>query len=202
MAVGSVQQGRRGDGIRPRWPRPWPVPITVLPSSRVTCAAASAVPVKVGVASLVMLSVFDTPLSVAAVMSGTDGGTTTVSMVTARAADAALGMPAAFVATALMLCTPFSRVAELICHAPAAVATPVPIAVVPSNRVTVQSGRGGALEGRRGHVGDVVGGGSAAVRGRDQIRAGRRRGWRGTMVTDKAPDADADIARHDPSRWR
>ncbi len=40
-----------------------PVPITVVPSSKATVLPASAVPVKVGVATLVMLSVLDLPLS-------------------------------------------------------------------------------------------------------------------------------------------
>ena len=50
-----------------------PVPITVVPSNKVTVLPASAVPVKVGVAALVMLSVLDLPLSDAAVRSGADG---------------------------------------------------------------------------------------------------------------------------------
>ena len=81
----------------------------VEPSYSVTWAAASAVPVKVGVLSLVLLSVFETPLSVAAVMSGADGAKAIVSMVTLSAADATLAMPAASVATALMLCGPSAR---------------------------------------------------------------------------------------------
>ena len=47
-----------------------PVPITVVPSNKVTVLPASAVPVKVGVVTLVMLSVLDMPLSDAAVRSG------------------------------------------------------------------------------------------------------------------------------------
>ena len=47
-----------------------PVPIAVVPSNRVTVAPASAMPVKVGKAMLVMLSVLDTPLSDAASRSG------------------------------------------------------------------------------------------------------------------------------------
>ena len=50
-----------------------PVPITVVPSNKVTVLPASAVPVKVGVVTLVMLSVLDAPLSEAATRSGTDG---------------------------------------------------------------------------------------------------------------------------------
>ena len=50
-----------------------PVPTTVVPSNRVTVLPASAVPVKVGVVTLVMLSVLDTPLSEAATRSGLSG---------------------------------------------------------------------------------------------------------------------------------
>ena len=48
------------------------VPTTVAPSKSVTVVPLSAVPVKVGAVTLVMLSVFDMPLSLAAVRSGTD----------------------------------------------------------------------------------------------------------------------------------
>ena len=50
-----------------------PVPTTVVPSNRVTVLPASAVPVKVGMVTLVMLSVLDTPLSEAATRSGVAG---------------------------------------------------------------------------------------------------------------------------------
>ena len=49
-----------------------PVPITVVPSNTVTMLPASAVPVKVGLATSVMLSVLDTPVSDAAIRSGAD----------------------------------------------------------------------------------------------------------------------------------
>ena len=66
-----------------------PVPTAVGPSYRVTVLPASAVPVKVGLVTLVMLSVSDTPVSDAASRSGADGAAgAMVSMVTARAADA------------------------------------------------------------------------------------------------------------------
>ena len=82
-----------------------PVPITVVPSSKVTVLPASAVPVKVGVVTLVMLSVLDVPLSDAATRSGRVGAAgAVVSMVTDKAADAALTLPAASVALAVMLC--------------------------------------------------------------------------------------------------
>ena len=49
------------------------LPTAVAPSNKVTALPASAVPVKVGVVSLVTLSVLDTPLSEAAVRSGVVG---------------------------------------------------------------------------------------------------------------------------------
>ena len=71
-AVGSVRQGRGGDGPRPGAVA-MPVPITVVPSNRVTVLPASAVPVKVGVVTLVMLSVLDVPLSDAVASPGLSG---------------------------------------------------------------------------------------------------------------------------------
>ncbi|MNR47227.1 hypothetical protein D3C85_1663010 [compost metagenome] len=52
-----------------------PVPITVTPSVsyNVTDEPASAVPVNTGVVTLVMLSEFDTPLSLAEARTGADG---------------------------------------------------------------------------------------------------------------------------------
>ena len=50
-----------------------PVPSCVVPSNRVIVLPASAVPVKVGLVTLVMLSALDTPLSDAATRSGTVG---------------------------------------------------------------------------------------------------------------------------------
>ena len=57
------------------------VPSTVVPSvsNNETAAFASLVPVKVGVASLVMLSVFDAPVSDAALRSGAEGAAADVS---------------------------------------------------------------------------------------------------------------------------
>src|SRR5471030_1092764 len=52
-----------------------PVPIVVLPSNRVTLAPSSPVPLKVGNATPVMLSVLDTPLSDPAARSGVPGAT-------------------------------------------------------------------------------------------------------------------------------
>ena len=71
-AVGSCRQGRGGDGPRSRSVAT-PVPTTVAPSNKVTVLPASAVPVKVGLVTLVRLSVLDKPLSEAATRSGTVG---------------------------------------------------------------------------------------------------------------------------------
>src|SRR4051812_17815563 len=66
------------------------VPIAVVPSNSVTVVPFSAVPVKVGVWFLVMLSVLELPVSEASVMSGADGAAGGVtSMVTDSAADGA-----------------------------------------------------------------------------------------------------------------
>ena len=68
----------------------------------VTVAPASAVPASVGVVSLVMLSVEELPVSLAASRSATPGAAGfAVSMVTARTAEAALELPAASTAAAV-----------------------------------------------------------------------------------------------------
>ena len=146
------------------------MPTAVVPSYSVTVAPASAVPVKVGLVTLVMLSVVDTPLSEAASRSGAEGAAgATVSMVTDKAPDAALRLPAASAALAVMLWVPFASVEAAIVHVPAA-ATPVPITVAPSNKVTVLPASAVPVKVGVGDVGDVVGVGHAAVRGRGQIR--------------------------------
>ena len=58
---------------------------------------ASAVPVKVGVVSLVVLSVFDEPLSVPAVMSGALGALGAVVSMVTDSADDAVDVPLASV---------------------------------------------------------------------------------------------------------
>ena len=100
-----------------------PVPITVVPSNRVTVLPASAVPVKVGVVTLVMLSVLDTPVSDAVIRSRACGRAgAVVSMVIDRAAEAALTLPATSVALAVMLWMPFARVEVVVMdQSPAAV---------------------------------------------------------------------------------
>jgi hypothetical protein len=63
------------------------------------------VPVKVGVVALVMLSVFDAPLSEVDTRSGTDGAAGSgATIVTDSAPDATLTLPAASVAFAVIEC--------------------------------------------------------------------------------------------------
>ena len=114
-----------------------PVPITVVPSNRLTVLPASAVPVKVGVVTLVMLSVLDTPLSDAATRSGLTGRGAVVSMVTDKAAEAALTLPATSVALAVMLWVPSARVERGDGPGPGRRGDAGADPVVPSNSVTV-----------------------------------------------------------------
>ena len=86
------------------------VPSTVLPSSNTTALLASAVPEKVGVVTLVLLSVLELPLSLAARRSGTETAGPVVSMVMLSAAEADETLPATSVALAVMLCVPAVRV--------------------------------------------------------------------------------------------
>ena len=84
------------------------VPSTVVPSVsyRVTVLLASAVPVKVGVVLLVLLSVDELPVSVAAVMSGALGAVGAVlSYITVLVACVAT-LPAASFTSAVMLTLP------------------------------------------------------------------------------------------------
>ena len=83
------------------------LPIAVVPSYRTTVVEAGAVPLKIGVVILVMLSVDDLPLSVSVVRSGVEGTVgAAVSMVTDSDADTALTLPARSVSAAATLCTP------------------------------------------------------------------------------------------------
>src|SRR4051812_6697577 len=86
------------------------LPIWEVPSNRFNVHTASAVPVKMGVVTLVTLSVFEKPLSDAAVRSGVEGAAGAVlSMVTERAAEATPVWPAASLAVAVILCTPSAK---------------------------------------------------------------------------------------------
>src|SRR5215210_6463567 len=94
----------------------------------VTVPPLSAVPVKVGVTTLVTLSVLAEPLSDAVVRSGTDGADgAVVSMVTDSPDDAAPTLPAGSVVLAVMLCVPEDSAEVLILYAPP-VASPDPTA--------------------------------------------------------------------------
>ena len=75
-----------------------------------TVLPASAVPVKVGVASLVTLSMLELPLSLAAARSGVDGAAgAEASIVTVRAEEATETLPAASVAVAVIVWTPADK---------------------------------------------------------------------------------------------
>ena len=78
------------------------LPSTVVPSSKVIVAPASQVPLNVGVVMLVWLSVFDVPSSLAAIKSGAETFGPVVSMVTTKAPEGVLELPARFVARAVM----------------------------------------------------------------------------------------------------
>ena len=81
----------------------------VCPLKIVTVLPTSALPVNTGVVTLVTLSVLDVPESDAAARSGTDGTDgANASMVTESADEAALMLPAASVAVAVMLCEPLA----------------------------------------------------------------------------------------------
>src|SRR5690349_19436184 len=115
-------------------------PITVVPSNSVTRVLAFAVPSKVGVVMLVMLSP-RVPVSEAGSSCGCDGAGVgiTVSIVTGRTVEAGPILPATSVAVAVMFCTPLGNTVVLLMdQLPLAEAMAVPITVVPSYSVTVE----------------------------------------------------------------
>ncbi len=79
------------------------VPIEVEPANSSTLLFASAVPLKVGVVSLVRLSLLELPRSEAVIRSGVDGVAVEVSIVRLSAVDAEDVLPALSVAFAVML---------------------------------------------------------------------------------------------------
>ena len=94
---------------------------------------ASAVPLNVGVLSLVTSSVFETPVSEPAVRSGALGAAgATVSTVITTGAEATLVLPAASVAVVEMLCDPSARTLDVKLQLPAPSAVVVPTNVTPS----------------------------------------------------------------------
>ena len=114
------------------------LPSTVPPSYRVTVAPASAVPVKTGMVSAVMLSLSEMPLSELALRSGTDGAAgAVVSIVTFSGSEAALVLPAVSVALTVSTCVPLDRVGEVIDQRPSLPAMTEPSAVLPSYKMTV-----------------------------------------------------------------
>jgi hypothetical protein len=116
-----------------------PEPTAVAPSNNATFEFASAVPVNIGVVTLVVLSVAEPPLSEAVARSGLPGAAgAVVSIVTCSAPDAAPMLPDRSVAFAVMVCAPCASVVDVIDQAPVVLALPVPTAVVPSNNVTFE----------------------------------------------------------------
>lgn len=117
-------------GVKLQLPEPSAVVLPILPSTLeliATVLFASAVPVKVGVASLVMLSVLELPVSLPADRSGVLGALgAAVSMVTERAEDAAELLPAASVAVAVILWLPAAKVEAVILQLPEPSAVALP----------------------------------------------------------------------------
>src|SRR5712672_217432 len=110
-----------------------PLPTWVAPSNSVTVLFASAVPVKVGVATLVRLSVPDAPESEAVARSGVEGAVGAVlSIVTDSPVEAVLVLPAASVALAVIVWLPEASVEAVMLQLPLPSAVPVPSTVVPS----------------------------------------------------------------------
>ena len=111
------------------------LPTTVVPSSNSTVDPASAEPEKVGVLTLVILSVVDEPLSLAAAKSGVVMVGLVTSIVTVNAADAVPMFPAASLARAVMVCGPPASVLEVMVQFPNPSAFAEPMEVAPSNSV-------------------------------------------------------------------
>ena len=112
------------------------LPTWVAPANSVTFAPASALPLKDGAVVLVMLSLFDVPMSEAAAMSGVPGAVgAALSIVTETSADFTLLLPAVSVAMAETRWIPALISASVIDQLPDPSATPEPMIVSPSNRV-------------------------------------------------------------------
>lgn len=109
-------------GVKLQLPEPSAVTVPKVPSTleiTVTVALASEVPVRVGVVSLVMLSVFELPLSLAALKSGVVGADgALVSTVTANTEDADEALPATSVAVAVTLWLPAAMVEAVMLQLP------------------------------------------------------------------------------------
>ena len=90
------------------------VPTCVPPTHRVTMARDSLAPVNVGVVSLVIWSLEEDPVSLAAVSAGSDGATgATVSIVTVSVKDADERFPAASATRTVIACTPSANALEV-----------------------------------------------------------------------------------------
>ena len=108
------------------------VPTTLPPTSRSMTLLASAVPVKVGVVTLVSRSELEAPLSDAAVSEGADGADGgVVSMVIVRAADRPLVLPAGSTACAVSVCAPSASAPSVASQAPLGLAVALPTSAPP-----------------------------------------------------------------------
>ena len=119
-AVDSGRQGVVAVMVHFPFAAATPVPTAVAPSNRVTVlpACGRAGEGRRGDVGDVV-AVVDAPVSDAAVRSGADGTAGgVVSMVTGKAADATLMLPATSVALAVMLCTPSARVVAVMLQFP------------------------------------------------------------------------------------
>lgn len=115
------------------------VPMSVAPSYRLTTANTGAVPVNVGVVTLVMLSMLEEPESEAVARSGVVGAAVTIgaAMFRLTPVDVVL-FPAASVAKAVRMREPAARFdAGVNVHTPEALAVTVPSVVAPSFTTTV-----------------------------------------------------------------
>ena len=139
VAVMLCEPSANAEAVMLQLPLPSAVTLPTVPATElasVTVLPASAVPVKVGVVSLVILSVSDSPVSDPAARSGADGAAgLPVSIEIARPADAAETLPAASVAVIVIVCAPSLSVEAVMLQLPlpSAVALPtVPATELPS----------------------------------------------------------------------
>ena len=127
---------RLAPGVNCQLPLPSLLTVPNAPSTddiRLTSLLASVVPLNCGVAILVMLSLFEAPLSLALAKSTWPGAAgAVVSIVTANAADAVDSLPAVSLALTLRLWLPSLKLLLVIVQLPPPSAVALPSTVVPS----------------------------------------------------------------------
>src|SRR5437867_3621531 len=89
-----------------------PLPTPVAPSKIVTVLAASAVPVNVGVVILVLLSVLDDPVSLAAVKSGVEGAAGAVVSTSTAVVFGTVNVSVASLPAVSLMVPPFKAIGE------------------------------------------------------------------------------------------